>query len=159
MIIGLGTGRSGTTSLARQLDIGHEKSYSAPSHSDKELRNKYRIFERHGGNVCFTNINIAEDLYALDDEIRFIHLTRPKKATVDSLEKYLQVWEDRQRPSPWTTYFPKFDFNTRNGIESYYDWYYERVDRLPFEVEKVRMADLDVHVNRLDQHEFFKKRK
>lgn len=159
MIIGLGTGRSGTTSLAKQLNIGHEKAYARANPPEKELRNKYRIFQSHGGDVSFTNINIAEDLYRLDDTIRFIHVTRPKKATVDSIEKYLEIWVDRQRPSPWATYFPQHDFKSRNGIETYYDWYYERVDELPFEVEKVRMADLDVHVNRLDEHQFFKKRK
>lgn len=152
LIIGLGTGRCGTTSLARLL---HAQSGAYVSHELDNLQTppipewgqgvekiiaalKQLPFEATTitGDVALFHLPYVEHIAATFPDVRFICMKRPKHATVSSFLKktgYDDPWSiDAPAPQrPWGHAFPKFAASTkRHACELYWEYYYQECDRL-----------------------------
>lgn len=156
LVFGIGTGRCGTTSLAKLLNsqenafVGHELSPILPWEQNiNAIRNRilqldHQIHAELIGDVgmyylpyvdclCKTNIN---DIFNL----KFIAIKRDKVSTVNSLIKKLDnkynpfqkhdgtKWEHYQ----WDKSFPKYDnrLTVFDACCKYWDEYYDRVEKL-----------------------------
>lgn len=127
MIIGFTTGRSGSVSLSEWLNTWHEfkqegKYYlSELEDHDKtawfvemfEASNKY---DREPGDISLDHINNLD--YWLDQKSTLIVLMRDHDDTVESIYNH-------PRKHIWERLFPQFDFNKKEDISKYWDWYYD----------------------------------
>jgi len=126
MIIGFGTGRSGSVSFSEVLNIWHElkidgKYLSELDNKDAWLRRIVKGSETWGkteGDVSLDHINNLN--YWLRQDVTRICLMRGREETVDSLENYFtrRIWQ---------RLFPQFDFEKREDLYRYYDWYYDTI--------------------------------
>lgn len=152
LIIGLGTGRCGTTSLARLLNaqtnayVSHEfdtiKPRSVPVWAQDEklvLSTLNKIYQSHFqlvGDIGLFHLPYVELIAKTFPEVRFICLRRSKRATVQSFMKKTEFddpWRHTNNPpkGPWSSAFPKFNALTkRKACEMYWEYYYQECDRL-----------------------------
>lgn len=158
LIIGLGTGRCGTTSLGRFLNaqsgirIFHEgetddgEQHPLPWEVDHEkLLHWLATLERYAaGNEYYGDIGMyflpyAEYLIGRFPDIKLVCLKRDRKEVVASYMKWTKnrnhwlnhdgsVWA---KHPPWDVAFPKFDEPDKSkAIGLYWDGYYREVERL-----------------------------
>lgn len=129
MIVGFGTGRCGTVSLSEQLHTWHEfkqggKHYlSELDGHDKtawfvELAGASKQYGREYGDISLDHINSLD--YWLNEDVTRICLMRDREATVNSLEDYFTR-------VIWQRLFPQFDFEKRDDLYRFYDWYYDTI--------------------------------
>lgn len=147
MIIGLGTGRCGTSSLSELLNLPHEVKPILTSSSDPHER--YRALNE--GDVGFYYIHIIQELLDTYD-IAAVCLKRDKNDTVESLHNHVKQW--REPPSFWEISFPDHDFHTKEGIREYYDWYYKTIFNLiskGYPIEIWETESLPIHANKRDK--------
>ena len=129
MIIGMGTGRCGTVSLAEWLDVSHEHKtlieneyLSELNGHDKaqwliELAVQQRRHNRNRGDVSLDHINNLD--YWLDQkDVTLIAVMRDREETVQSIKNY-------RTQRIWQKLFPQFDFQNEESIGRYWDWYYD----------------------------------
>lgn len=133
MIIGFGTGRCGTVSLSEWLNIPHEHKtlieneyLSELDGHDKaqwliELGTKTRKFDFNRGDVSLDHINNL-DYWLQQKDITLIALMRDREETVNSIANY-------KTRRIWQKLFPQFDFEKREDIYKYWDWYYDIILR------------------------------
>lgn len=101
-VIGLGTGRCGTKSLARLLNLPHESKPGIliDDHHFKEL---WETVKAHGGDVGFYWMAWIEAALKRDPEVRFVCIEREKERCVMSLMWNFQMTQTRAEEY-WTWY-------------------------------------------------------
>lgn len=150
-IIGMGSGRCGTQTLARLLDgcdfykCVHEPNPKLPWNVNKSQ------FRPHNNHEHSSVALYYGKYWRYFDNVRFIVLKRDKEETVQS---FLDITPDRDHwSSPqnelWDMCFPTYDdLDKRESIERYYDEYYEMMpkDALWIETQhlSVRAAQEDI---------------
>jgi hypothetical protein len=156
MILGIGTARSGTMSLAKLLqaqglDVGHEDTTSVPWDLSRKPARFGRLkneLEATDGDVACWLTQAAHRLLDEYDEARVIALWRPKEDTVDSLLAHmagLRIRTDRPfGPMVFPTYT---DRDIKAAWAAYWEDYQARVDDLlsvwPERVIRVQTYNLE----------------
>lgn len=145
-VFGLGTGRCGTFSLARLLDI-QKGAYVTHEHGPclpwllNEARVKRKINDIKSridkghiivGDVALFNLKSAEMLLDTFPAIRFVILKRDKIQTIKSWQvkwrnKYNRF---RYKKSKWELCFPYYNLPLYSALTRYYDEYYNETLRL-----------------------------
>lgn len=146
VIIGLGSGRCGTKSLAVLLTaqkhalVTHEQRPVVPwtthltsptRHIDALAGSAYQTI----GDVGFYYLPHVETIWERYPQARFICLQRDREETIDSFVRWIKgvdYWApDRDTKDPWTHCFPVTEGdNLRARIGAYYDAYYEHAEKL-----------------------------
>ncbi len=152
IVVGLGTGRCGTMSLAYLLnwqensEVCHEKSsYLIPwkdgekkidefLHWASELTKQKRLV----GDVAFYYLNYIEYLLSLNSHIKFICLQRERAGTVASYMKYTinrNHWMPHDgtlwNKCVWDNCHPKYECSGKEkALERYWDDYYLTANEL-----------------------------
>jgi hypothetical protein len=158
IILGIGSGRCGTRSLADVLNrqpgcrITHEDrpllAWDADQKSER-LRARFarwrqRRSEPIVGDDASLYLPYLDEALSAEPDLRVICLQRPRDEVIDSFGRWLDRvhpvptdhWTTRPQPGRhhhpvWSTIFPKYDEPTRQaGIGRYYDDYYRQVARL-----------------------------
>ena len=94
IVIGLGTGRCGTKSLARLLRLPHE-AQGAPVGSNKHFRGLWKSTLKHGGDVGYYWLPWVEEALKHDPDIRFVCIEREKEPCVMSLMRNFCMTQER----------------------------------------------------------------
>jgi hypothetical protein len=148
-VVGLGSGRCGTKSLAKLLSLQpganvlHERKPPLWWEGDRDpLRHLRPPPHRHSpwgdfklwGDVGFYYLSYVEMIWQEIPETRFICLKRDREETVISFERYLATtmlhWS-KQGTSCWNRCYPTIDGPTRpDRIRKYWDLYYTEAERL-----------------------------
>ncbi len=149
LIIGLGTGRCGTQSLARLLSL--QKHYKVKHELGKPLPWAFSLFaiekkveelKCYNGDIAFYYLNYVRYLKKNYPNIKFVCLKRDRNETIES---YLIKSEDRNnwlnhnetqwKKSPvFYNSYPKYNVQTkREALEQYYDDYYKQAEIFAFE--------------------------
>jgi hypothetical protein len=155
-IIGLGSGRCGTMSLAQLLSrqqgvsIAHERTPALSWDNDADpLRHLKR--PKPGTVVCgdvgFYYLPYVETIWKAYPECRFICLKRDRQETVDSFIRYLPStfdhWNKTGKKSGWDRSFPTIHAETREeAIGLYWDAYYARAEILAID-SRFRIIPMD----------------
>jgi len=146
IVIGLGTGRCGTMSLAYLLNwqenskVYHEKARNRISwQGDEKTIDKFLLWaseaakqKRLVGDVAFYYLNYVEYLLSLNPNIKFVCLQRDRASTVTSYMKHtkdMNHWMlhdgTRWQKSSWDHCYPKYEvLSKEKAIEQYWDDYY-----------------------------------
>lgn len=149
LLIGLGTGRCGTVSLSKLLDIQdgccmtHEK-HPMPWTVNKALFERtYKSITSGGepfiGDVAFYHLPYINFILEKTKEVKFVVLKRPKEEVVVSYMKKtigMDHWRPTTRPNPWDICYPTFfhKLTKEEAIGFYWDLYYEMVEDIPQEL-------------------------
>ncbi len=157
ILLGIGSGRCGTLSLARLLDaqtgssVSHERRpllpwVDEPGHD--VVRRRLARLKRGGativGDVASFYLPYLDSLLEVEPDARVVCLRREREAVVESFCRWLDrihsVPTDHWSQTPasgwhhhpvWSVMFPKYDTTIReDGIRRYWDDYYQRVDEL-----------------------------
>ena len=170
IILGIGTGRCGTGSLAKVLNQQGDTvcSYEEPPllpwravDARRVLRERFARFRTHAkarllGDVALFYLPYLEEAIALEPDIRIVCLRRPREEVVTSFCE----WLDQSMPLPtnhwarqpapgWhhdanrTRTFPQYDTQNREeGIRRYWDEYYRQAGELAARhPEQIRVFD------------------
>jgi hypothetical protein len=155
IILGIGSGRCGTFSLAHVLnrqpgvEVSHEDPPLLPwrrETGEAVIRERFARFRRSRsgpilGDVASFYLPYVEDAIVVEPDIRIICLKRPREEVVRSFCRWLdQVhplptnhWAEDPAPGwhhepVWTRIFPQYATQNREeGIRRYWDEYYEKV--------------------------------
>jgi len=152
IVIGLGSGRCGTMSLAYLLnwqtnsEVSHEKSrYIMPWKGGEKTIDKFLNWasevakqKRLVGDVALYYLNYVEYLLSLNPHIKFFCLQRDRASTVAS---YMKHTKDRNHWMPhdgivwqkhsWDNCYPKYEvLSKENALERYWDDYYLTANQL-----------------------------
>ena len=146
LIIGLGTGRCGSMSLSKLLNLQKESKITheleqlsrLPWEFDRARFYQYVNFllardESFVGDISFYLLPYVDEIRNLFPEVKFIILQRNKKETIDS---YLKKTNGRNHwmhhnggtwsiDLVWDSCYPKFAVDTKEqALSMYYDSYY-----------------------------------
>ena len=176
IVLGTGSGRCGTLSLARLLSrqpgvvVSHEEPPLLPwrPQSPREaIGERFARWRRLRpahivGDVASFYLPYVEEAIALEPAIRIVCLKRPREEVVESFCR----WLDRVQPLPtnhwaeepaagwyhdplWTRIFPQYPTqDRREGIGRYWDEYYGRAEELSRRYpEHLRVFDTDKALN------------
>lgn len=152
LLLGCGTGRSGTASLARLLDgcrgtwVTHEQKPVLPWRYDPRYLTNRILYWRSldtpfVGDVASWNLHYIEPLLQYFPALRAICLERPKDEVVESWERKTPTWNHVQHPDSWRAdwdvddkfvdSFPKFMADSkREALELYWHLYRDEIRRL-----------------------------
>lgn len=161
LLIGLGTGRCGTTSLACLLNSAHGCSVS---HEQGDIRaglswefresgakKALEILEKRPfetvGDVAFYYLPYVRWIAKTRPESTFVCLKRDRQETIDSYMKKCGTRDHWSRlknnADPWDRMYPRFDtFDKRRAIGMYWDSYYAEAEKL--EASGVRIKTFDM---------------
>lgn len=169
-VIGLGTGRCGTTSLARLLNL---QPGASVVHQRGPVLSWY---EEHDPARHLTQPDSGPDVTLLGDvgfyylphvgriweempTVKFVCMRRGRQATIDSFERYLRPEWNHWAPnktvySPWDQCYPVIQAATRtDAIGRYWDKYYATAENLAsdyrFEVFDIESLNSEEGVSRL----------
>lgn len=156
MIIGIGTGRNGSTSLSHTLNTWHEyrsvyfPARPNPGHTDEEI-DKWRELlkkdsERYNktyGDVAFQHVHWL-DYWVEQDDVELIWCWREREPTVKSILNH-------HSPYHWELAFPLFDFETEEGVGEYWDWYDDQCAKHEDRLIIIHPSQLDIEVNKTDE--------
>lgn len=164
IVIGLGTGRCGTVSLSKLLDlqddshVTHESEPRLPWKVDEELLlRKLRYFSSIKkslvGCVAFYYLPYVELINRyFDGNVRFVCLKRDKEATVSSYLKKVgkrNHWVEHDGSvyaldPVWDRCYPKYETNDiRDAVSRYYDEYYQTSHRLENEMSNFKVFPME----------------
>ncbi|HET6878695.1 MAG TPA: sulfotransferase, partial [Pirellulales bacterium] len=158
-ILGIGSGRCGTLSLAHVLAAQPETHAShedppllpwKPKPGRSVMEQRFVRWRRKCKDAAVVAdaasfyLPYVEQAIAHEPDLRVICLKRPREEVVESFCKWLERinplkinhWVDRPPPGwhhdpVWTRIFPQYDVEDREqGIRRYWDEYYSRVDEL-----------------------------
>jgi hypothetical protein len=144
-IVGCGSGRCGTQSLARILDscdyvhCGHETEPKLYWDDDCNYQDKLEWFKQRKNDVALYYGKYIDRFLDDLEDIKVICMVRDKKKTVESFKA---VTPDRNHWShevdeEWDKCFPSYDFESKaNAIRQYWEDYY---DQIPDEDPRVMM--------------------
>lgn len=176
IIIGLGTGRCGTVSLANLLNSQRDTSVTHENdrHTMPWIVNEVLFesaFEKmcqrpgtHIGDVAFFWLPYASKLLEVSNNtVKFVILQRDKQQTCESYDKktagrnHWQVHDGTtyRHDNIWDQCYPKVDSSLSRvqAIESYYDQYYNLCSHLPeentFRIETHQLNDESTCLNML----------
>ncbi|MBN2525071.1 MAG: hypothetical protein JXR76_01675 [Deltaproteobacteria bacterium] len=155
VIIGLGTGRCGTVSLAALLNaqadtyVTHEFRTDGVPHAlpwkfnktlfDDSLAILNGIHARFIGDISFSNLPYVNAFLAEFEDVKFVIMKRDKQETIES---YMRKTEGRNHwyahggngwrlCSIWDDKYPKYrETDKRTAIGLYWEEYYERCNKL-----------------------------
>ena len=164
LIIGLGSGRSGTSSLAKLLDsqadasMHHESKPILPWAYDEILLHKKlsQICEQKTsivGEVASYFLPYVENIIKIKSDAKFICLKRDKQKTVTSFMKKTEGfnhWSTVKKDNWIVTYFdqafPKYDtLDKEEAIAKYWDEYYKTAENLQLKYpSNFRVYDLAI---------------
>lgn len=146
IIIGLGTGRCGTLSLAKMLnsqnncEITHEQKpilewYGKDLEVVRSRIAKYQKLDIYAGDVSSAYLNYVEDIYEIaGNEVRFICLERDKEENIKSWlrkTKYNYWSKYAKQDKKWSKIFPKYEEKDRSkAISMYWEEYKSKSDSL-----------------------------
>ena len=179
LVIGIGSGRCGTHSLARLLNEQHDASvthemrpllpWAVLDGGDAIKARVRRIRGRQAalvGDVASFYLPYLEQLMALEPDVRIVCLKRPCDEVVESFCQ----WLDRTNILPinhwaakpnvgwyhdpvWSTIFPKYESTDREeGIRRYYHEYYETAGRFATRYPRnVRVFEMHEALNAAEQ--------
>jgi hypothetical protein len=161
ILIGLGTGRCGTTSLASLLNsargcgVTHEEGSIRANLSwdfsrdgvEKVLKTMESRPQGVVGDVAFYYLPYVRYIAEARPDATFICLRRDREGTIES---YMKKTEGRDhwrpgegRPDPWDRMYPKFDAeDKRMAVGMYWDFYYRTVDELARSGTRIRTFDM-----------------
>jgi len=165
VIIGLGTGRCGTTSLYVLLNKQGIKMYHEMDRikwegdTQKVLDNIFRLVTDETtitGDVGFYYLNYVEDIIKTFPNAIFICLKRNREDTINSWYKHAlgrNYWTKRNSEH-WgdyasdvlEQYMPKYDLPKKEAIGQYYDDYYKKAEELT-KYPQFRIFDMDYTLN------------
>ena len=153
IVVGLGTGRCGTHSLAELLnlqpgsDVYHEAKppllWRNEPNPTRHLRRQAKLV----GDVGFYYLPHVGQVWDALPEARFVCLIRPRAETVASFVRYmprernwLQSYGDR---SGWDASFPTYDSSLtfEQAAGAYWDEYYDRATDL--ECDRFRVFPME----------------
>lgn len=160
VIIGLGSGRSGTKSLAVLLDsqantlVLHETNPDAPGFpKDMKLFNKrFDIIEQYEeqyiGDVSFYNIYYISELVEKfkDYNLKFIVIKRPRNNVINSYKRHAgnnDWWGKKSSDKYWTRFYPEYEGTLSEKIGKYWDWYYSEVDKLSESLDNMKIFNIN----------------
>jgi len=156
LLLGLGTGRSGSTTLAK-LWREQEDCYCSHEHPPRLAwkadstrltfhANRFNLLlddYKYVGDVSHWWLPYIDILMERYDNVRVVVLKRDRKATVDSFLKIkggnnkgaINHWVDHDGSfwgnNTWDECYPSYDKSTmKEAIEQYWDDYYDTVDSL-----------------------------
>lgn len=156
LLLGLGTGRSGSTTLAKLWAV-QKDCYCSHEHpprlswkgSASRLvfhQNRFNFLQRNFkyiGDVSHWWLPYIDALMKSNEDVRVVVLKRDRKATVDSFLKIkggiekgaINHWMDHDgsfwAKNIWDECYPSYKTsNIKEAIESYWDDYYKTVDNL-----------------------------
>lgn len=151
IVIGIGTGRCGTKSLAALLDgcrgceVTHEFGSPLPWHVDKQaFENKKKLIETYDGkvigDVALYHLNYA-DMWGA----KIIHIYRDKKKAVDSLiDKTEGKGHWRNDATPWDKAFPTLAWKEKKeAVSAYYDLYISLVEDIKSPILNINIEELN----------------
>jgi hypothetical protein len=149
LVFGLGTGRSGTSSLGELLNlqesyaVSHErKPILAWRASETELNKKLNQIAgsaaKTNGDVASSYLPFAEKILETFPRSKFICLQRDKQETVKSFMRKTgdrNHWTEhdgkRWKKDYWDRFFPKYQMTDKaKAIEQYWIDYYQESERL-----------------------------
>jgi hypothetical protein len=157
MLIGAGSGRCGTHSLAKLLSVQpdtycyHEArpilDWKPPTSCRFILSRFHRLKRRNKGkkyvgDVALFYCRYLDYILASVDDVRVIVLKRPKDETIASFKRWLPVvaknnggrfnlFQKPIGPDDWARAFPNWeDMTIDEALSSYYDVYYNIVEPL-----------------------------
>lgn len=152
LIIGLGTGRCGTMSLANLLNyqddcsVSHELNGAArlPWKQSPPMFDNFinRILDRNEsvvGDVSFYCLPYANFFMSQFDDVSFVILKRERQQTINSYMKKTygrNHWVNHDgsnwKLDRWDDCYPKFEVDDKKAaIGEYYDLYYKLCKKLP----------------------------
>jgi hypothetical protein len=161
ILIGIGTGRCGTTSLAHLLSsasgstVTHEKPsirINLPWKFEEKCASKAVETLVGGagptaGDVAFYYLPYVEWISRAVPDATFVCIKRDKSETVESYMKKTKGrdhWSRACRYSdPWDRLYPKFDtYDKREAIGMYWDMYYQESERLERSGVRIKTFDM-----------------
>lgn len=168
LVIGLGTGRCGTWSLAKFLgkqegaSIKHEASFLPwdyyPRGHKSVVGELMRLDGGLVGDVGFYWLNYVCPTLDLVPDAKFVCLKRPKSETVESWLRHAgdvnhwtklgcMEWGVEDRFTNSSFYFPKFELPKKEALEEYWELYYaiaeSLVNIIPESFRVVELGDLN----------------
>lgn len=169
LIIGLGSGRCGTTSLYKLLNsqknsfICHEsKPLLTWIFDEKKIDNKLKKIlskdKKYIGDVASYYLQYIEHIISKNPSTKFIILKRPKEEVVKSFinkTKFLNffkwnLWirKPKKKENKWSKMFPKYNLNSKEeAIAKYWEEYYSKADKLikkyPLNIKIFNTSDLN----------------
>lgn len=168
LIIGIGTGRCGTHSLAKILDsqkdagITHELGDQPylKWKNDPKISNVILHFRKEGttkkffGDVSFYYLNYLEEILREFPDAKIVSIKRDPDSTVASYMKWTEGrnhWKEhtgiRWRKCVWDDCYPKYELDKKESIQQYWKDYYLKVDELskkyPSNFFHLNMEDLN----------------
>jgi hypothetical protein len=170
-IIGIGTGRCGTRSLATLLANQEDtrathEGYVMPWQTNPHYLESYICWLTRRGkeafqvDVGFYMLPYVESLAAILGEVKFVVMQRTRQGVVDSYERWvpeLNHWQahrgDRWKRSAWDEAYPKFRADSRKeALGLYWDYYRKQTalisNRLPGRVLFVDVEALNDFTSR-----------
>ena len=149
LIIGLGTGRCGTVSLANLLDgqndcrVFHEIKPILPWRMDngflaKRMNHLYESKQSFIGEVGSSYLPYVEQIIEWVPNAKFVCLKRNQAKTVASFMRKTEgrnhwMKHDGQewKKDEWDDFFPKFEINNKKeALNAYWETYYKESERL-----------------------------
>lgn len=145
IIIGLGTGRCGTVSLTRLLNLqnscvaSHESVARSSQNGETWGKNFTELVnyidnksEKFVCEVSFYNLPYVEQLINRYDNVKFVIMKRDRQETIDSYMKKTSGrnhWQTHDgthyRKCEWDSTYPKFEgVDKTDSIGMYWDYYY-----------------------------------
>jgi hypothetical protein len=142
VIIGLGCGRCGTTSLAEVLKLPHEATTLPWEFHERRFRLAMSRIQQSGGDVGFGWLNYVEATLEWFPETRFVCLKRDRVGNIRSWISHMQGrdrfgWEGFEtigvKKDDRVSYaaMPTFGgCSIEEGVPRYYDLYYQSAQKL-----------------------------
>lgn len=150
IIIGIGSGRCGTVSLSKLLDIPHEPRPLLPwIVSDRLFKKHLPLLEAEGGAVALYYLNYIDKLFEeYGDRLKVVCLQRDVEKTTESFIRKTQgknYWRDNI--NEWSDVFPYINNNIWGCISTYWHNYYTEC----FKLEKKYKNQFKIfHINELN---------
>ena len=131
IIIGLGSGRCGTVSLSKLLDIEHEPRPLLPWIYSERLfkKNLHWIKEGEGAVASYYLHYVKRLIEEFGDDVGFVCLKRSQEETVESFIRKTQgqnIWRDNI--NEWSDIFPSYDLYIWDAIYQYWEDYYKKAE-------------------------------
>lgn len=139
VVIGLGSGRCGTRSLAELLNLQPDSFVSHEAlpmpwnrHPDVTSLMIGRLLERTAsitGDVGYYWINYVEDLLSARPEAKFICLKRDRQEVIDSMWDFTRGLNVHPTDD-WFRMYPRYKADRKEAIGLMWDDYYEIAENL-----------------------------